>query len=154
MLEARAVGSRFRRSAETSSCRHGNEGNRIKEPPLLLFPDSTSCATKRAIELRVGLSGRHVRADGGRSTVGKKTEPQNAPCDTIRVPLLKSGARVKISVRRIRLSLSSAGSGTTLWQQELTDLQAHRPTRPRLAPIRTPRSLIPFRRRNRSDRGS
>ncbi len=38
----------------------------------------------------------------------KHTRPENATCGSIRLELLKIGARVRVSVRRILISMASA----------------------------------------------
>jgi hypothetical protein len=55
------------------------------------------------------------------------TEMENAQCDTIRLRLLKIGARVRVSVRRIWMSLSSAYPWRNLLQRVLTNLQTRIP---------------------------
>ena len=83
--------------------------NRIKEHQLFLFAYRTSCATMRANQIRLALSTvayilmRALREHGLRST-----ELATAQCDTIRLKLFKLGAVVRISVRRVWVSLSNA----------------------------------------------
>ncbi len=89
-------------------CARGDMENRIKEQQLELFADRTSTATMRANQLRLYLSAfagallRTVRAIGLAGT-----DMARAQCGTIRTRLLKVACRVTVSVRRVRLSLSS-----------------------------------------------
>ncbi len=89
-------------------CARGDMENRIKEQQLELFADRTSTATMRANQLRLYLSAfagallRTIRAIGLAGT-----DMARAQCGTIRTRLLKVACRVTVSVRRIRLSLSS-----------------------------------------------
>ena len=57
----------------------------------------------------------------------KDTPLEHAQCDTIRLRLLKIGARVKISVRRAWLSLSNAYPWRLLLSQVLLNLQRSLP---------------------------
>jgi hypothetical protein len=90
-------------------CARGEMENRIKEQQLDLFADRTSAATMRANQLRVWLSSlaytllEIVRREG---LAGTKME--QAQCGTIRLRLLKIGTRVKVTARRVWLSLASA----------------------------------------------
>jgi hypothetical protein len=83
--------------------------NRIKEQQLMLFADRTSCATMRANQIRLALSTvayvvlRALRAYGL-----PETELAQAQCDTIRLKLLKLGGVIRISVRRVYVSLSES----------------------------------------------
>jgi hypothetical protein len=52
------------------------------------------------------------------------TEWANAQCGTIRLKLLKIGALIKISVRRIVVCLSSAYPWKELWTQVMANLRA------------------------------
>jgi hypothetical protein len=94
---------------EDDYCGRGDMENRIKEQQLCLFADRTSCATMRANQVRLYLSTvayivmRALRAFGL-----KDTEMAHAQCDTIRVRLLKIGAVIRVSVRRVVLALSEA----------------------------------------------
>jgi hypothetical protein len=94
---------------EKEYCARGNMENRIKEKKLFLFADRVSCQTMRANQVRLCLSTvaylllRALREFGLRDT-----ELAQAQCDTIRVKLLKLGATIQVSVRRVVLALSEA----------------------------------------------
>jgi hypothetical protein len=83
--------------------------NRIKEQQLDLYADRTSAHTMRANQLRLWFSSmayvlvNHLRHFGLRGT-----ELEHAQAGTIRTRLLKIGAVVTLSVRRVVLSLSAA----------------------------------------------
>jgi hypothetical protein len=77
--------------------------NRIKKCQLDLYADRTSTATLRANQLRVGFySMAYVLLCALRRIGLDKTNFAKATCGTIRLELLKIGARVLISVRRIK----------------------------------------------------
>jgi Transposase DDE domain group 1 len=105
-------------------CARGDMENRIKEQQLGLFADRTSSATMRANQLRLWFAAmayaliNHLRHRGLR-----QTELQRAQVSTIRARLLKLGARITISVRRVVASLSSAFPLQTLFAQVLANLQ-------------------------------
>ena len=90
-------------------CARGDMENRIKEQQLDLYADRTSAHTMRANQLRLWFSSmayvlvNHLRHFGLRGT-----ELERAQAGTIRTRLLKVGAVVTLSVRRIVLSLSAA----------------------------------------------
>lgn len=90
-------------------CARGEMENRIKECQLDLFADRTSCATMRANQLRLWLgSFAYVLLSALRRLGLTETRFANATCGTIRLKLLKIGALVKISVRRVLFSMASA----------------------------------------------
>ncbi len=94
---------------EQEYCGRGDMENRIKEQQLMLFADRTSCATMRANQIRLALSTvAYVLLRALRQYGLQQTELAPAQCDTIRVKLLKIGAVVKITVRRVYLSLSES----------------------------------------------
>ena len=83
--------------------------NRIKEQQLCLFADRTSCRTLRANQLRLWFSTLaytllHVLRERGL----KGTQLATARCDTIRTKLLKIGAAVTVTVRKVWVRLASA----------------------------------------------
>ncbi len=89
--------------------------NRIKECQLDLFADRTSAATMRANQLRLWFASfayvllRALRRIGLAQTLFAR-----ASCGTIRLKLLKLGALVRISVRRVVFAMASACP----WQTE------------------------------------
>ena len=81
--------------------------NRIKEQQLGLFADRTSCHDFLANQFRVLLSAAaYVLVETLRRIGLKGTELASAQVGTIRLKLLKIGARVVHSVRRIVLHLA------------------------------------------------
>jgi len=90
-------------------CARGECENRIKEAQLDLFADRLSTATFRANQLRLWLcSAAYVLMHALRRIGLKNTSLAKACANTIRLKLLKIGAVVTISVRRVRLAMSSA----------------------------------------------
>jgi hypothetical protein len=90
-------------------CARGEMENRIKEQQMCLFADRTSCATMRANQLRLWLSSVAYTLLAALRQVGLQgTEMATARCDTIRLKLLKLGALVRTTVRRVWLSLSES----------------------------------------------
>jgi hypothetical protein len=93
---------------EDEYCGRGEMENRIKEQQLYLFSDRTSSATMRANQLRLWFSAMaYVIMNELRKRALQSTEFARATCETIRVKLLKVGAQVKVSVRRIHVSLAT-----------------------------------------------
>ena len=83
--------------------------NRIKECQGDLFADRTSAATMRANQLRLWFASMaYVLLCALRRIGLKHTQFAQASCGTIRLKLLKIGALVRISVRRIKLAMASA----------------------------------------------
>jgi hypothetical protein len=98
-----------RKLYEESYCARGEMENRIKECQLDLFADRTSCHTMRANQLRLWLASfAYVLVSGLRRLGLAGTKFADATCSTIRLKLLKIGAQVKISVRRVLFSMASA----------------------------------------------
>ena len=88
-------------------CQRGEAENRIKEQQLGLFADRTSCHDFVANQFRVLLSAAaYVLVDTLRREGLVGTELANAQVGTIRLKLLKIGARVVSSVRRIVFHLA------------------------------------------------
>jgi hypothetical protein len=90
-------------------CARGECENRIKEAQLDLFADRLSTRTFRANQLRLWLSSAaYVLMHALRRIGLKGTALANACANTIRLKLLKIGAVITLSVRRVKLALSSA----------------------------------------------
>jgi len=93
---------------EETYCARGEMENRIKECQMDLFADRTSAATMRANQLRLWLASMaYVLLCALRRIALKHTQFDKASCGTIRLKLLKIGALVKISVRRIKVAMAS-----------------------------------------------
>jgi hypothetical protein len=90
-------------------CGRGDMENRIKEQQLCLFADRTSAATMRANQLRLWFSSVAYTLMAALRRLGlKNTELAKARCDTIRLKLLKVGAQIRVTVRRVWVSLSQS----------------------------------------------
>jgi hypothetical protein len=90
-------------------CARGEMENRIKECQLDLFADRTSTNTMRANQLRLWFASMAYALVTALRRIGlKHTQFANATCGTIRLKLLKIGALVTISVRRIKVAMASA----------------------------------------------
>ena len=88
-------------------CQRGEAENRIKEQQLGLFADRTSCHDFVANQLRVLLSAAaYILMDTLRREGLAGTELASAQVGTIRLKVLKIGARIVCSVRRIVLHLA------------------------------------------------
>jgi hypothetical protein len=91
-------------------CARGEVENRIKEQQLDLFAERTSAATMRANQLRLWFAAfAYVLLDALRRIGLRHTQFAAATCGTIRLKLLKIGAQVRTSVRRIKVAMASAG---------------------------------------------
>jgi Transposase DDE domain group 1 len=105
-------------------CARGEMENRIKEQQLYLFADRTSCRTMRANQLRLWLSSAaYVLLQALREHGLKETPLAAARCDTIRLKLLKIGAIVRVSVRRVWFSLARSYPYQALFQQVYDNLR-------------------------------
>ncbi|MGA9442551.1 MAG: IS1380 family transposase [Methyloceanibacter sp.] len=94
---------------ETVYCQRGEMENRLKECQGDLFADRTPTPTMRANQLRLWLSSlAYVLMCAVRRIGLAGTELERATCGTIRLVLLKLGARVTVSVRRVKLAFASS----------------------------------------------
>jgi hypothetical protein len=94
---------------EAVYCARGEMENRIKEQQLDLFAERTSAATMRANQLRLWFASfAYVLLEALRRIGLRHTQFQDATCGTIRLKLLKLGAKVTVSVRRIKVAIASA----------------------------------------------
>ncbi len=93
---------------EKEYCARGNMENRIKEQQLDLFADRTSTAFMRSNQIRLWLSSvAYTLLQALRRLGLAATELEKAQCGTIRLKLLKIGAQVRVSVRRVLVSMAS-----------------------------------------------
>jgi hypothetical protein len=82
--------------------------NRIKEQQLALFADRTSTELMRSNQLRLYFSTFAYQLLQGLRRLGLQgTEMAQAQCQTIRLKLLKIGAQIRVTVRRVYLSLAA-----------------------------------------------
>jgi hypothetical protein len=109
---------------EDRYCARGEMENRIKEQQMCLFADRTSCQTMRANQLRLWLSSvAYVLLSALRQIGLAGTSMAKARCDTIRVKLLKVGAVVRTTVRRVWLSLAESCPYQALFAQVYENLR-------------------------------
>lgn len=100
---------------ERGYCPRGDMENRIKEQ-LDLFADRVSCESFKANQLRMVFSAiGYVLLNTLRQALAG-TELARAQPDTIRLRLLKIGARVRVSVRRVLFSLASGYPWKDVWE--------------------------------------
>jgi hypothetical protein len=94
---------------EEEYCGRGDMENRIKEQQLYLFADRTSAATMRANQLRLWFSSIAYTLLMALKRLGLKgTELARAQCSTIRLKLLKIGAQIRVTVRKVWVSLAES----------------------------------------------
>lgn len=109
---------------EQEYCARGEMENRIKEQQLYLFADCLCCETMRANQLRLYLSTiAYVLMRSFREFALAGTEMSQAQCSTIREKLFKIGAVVRVSVRRVVLSMSQAYPWVELFTQVWENLK-------------------------------
>jgi hypothetical protein len=105
-------------------CARGDMENRIKEQQLDLFADRTSTAKLWSNQIRLYFSAfAYVLLHALRRLGLLGTEMAQAQCGTIRLRLLKIGARITISVRRIWVAMASGYPYALLFQQVYTQLR-------------------------------
>jgi hypothetical protein len=91
---------------EDRYCGRGEMENRIKEQQLDLFADRTSCHLFRPNQVRVYMSSfAYVLLNELRRIGLAGTDMARAQCGTIRAKLMKVGARVRVTVRKIWVSM-------------------------------------------------
>ena len=113
-----------RRLYEKLYCARGEMENHIKEQQLDLFADRTSAHTMRANQLRLYFSSfAYVLMHALRRLGTQGTQFARAQCSTLRLKLLKVGARMKITARRVWLSFSQAYPYAKAFTQVLANLQ-------------------------------
>jgi Transposase DDE domain group 1 len=106
-------------------CARGEMENRIKECQLDLYADRTSAATMRANQLRLWFASMAYILLCALRRIGlAETIFADATCGTIRLKLLKLGALVRISVRRIKFALASACPTAEAWSRAAVQLAA------------------------------
>jgi len=106
-------------------CARGDMENRIKECQLDLYADRTSTGTMRANQLRLWFASMAYVLLCALRRIGLPHTPLvDATCGTIRLKLLKIGALVRISVRRIKIAMASACPAAQVWGGAAVRLQA------------------------------
>lgn len=112
---------------EREYCGRGDMENRIKEQQLCLFADRTSCQTLRANQLRLAFSTvAYILLRALREFGLKGTELETAQASTIRVKLLKIGAVICVTVRKVWIALSEAYPWQDLFGEAYDQLTAWR----------------------------
>lgn len=101
-------------------CARGDMENRIKEQQNYLFADRTSAATMRANTHRLLFSSiAYLLLSAMRRIALAGTSMARAQCHTIRNKLLKIGARIRVTARRVWISMASG------WPYQAIFAQAH-----------------------------
>ncbi len=109
---------------EKTYCARGDMENRIKEQQLALFADRTSSSKMKANQLRLWFStAAYLLIHQLRRLGLKGTGMARAQCNTIRLKLLKIGAQIRISVRRVLISLASGYPYERIFAQAFHNLQ-------------------------------
>jgi Transposase DDE domain group 1 len=104
-------------------CARGDMENRIKEQ-FSLFADRVSADTMRANQLRLYLSVMaYVLVSGLRRLGLKETELAQAQVSTIRTKLLKIGAQVRVTVRKVWIAMACSYPWQSLYKQVWTNLR-------------------------------
>jgi hypothetical protein len=89
-------------------CARGDMENRIKEQ-FMLFADRVSAASMRANQLRLYLSVMAYLLVSGLRRLGlRTTQLASAQISTIRLRLLKIGAQIRVTVRKVWVHMSSS----------------------------------------------
>jgi hypothetical protein len=106
-------------------CARGDMENRIKECQLDLYADRTSTGTMRGNQLRLWFASMaYMLLCALRRIALQHTSFVDASCGTIRLKLLKIGALVRISVRRIKIAMSSSCPAAAVWGSAAVRLNA------------------------------
>ena len=104
-------------------CARGDMENRIKEQ-FSLFADRVSAETMRANQMRLYLSTMaYVLVSGLRRLGLKATELAQAQVSTIRTKLLKIGAQIRVTVRKVWVSMASSYPWQGLYRQVWANLR-------------------------------
>jgi hypothetical protein len=113
----------MRQLYEDLYCARGDMENRIKEQ-FVLFADRVSAASMRANQLRLYLSVMAYSLICGLRRWGlRSTQLTHAQVGTIRLRLLKIGAQIRVSVRKLWVQMSSSFPLQTLFGQALQQLR-------------------------------
>jgi hypothetical protein len=104
-------------------CARGDMENRIKEQ-FHLFADRVSTETMRGNQMRLYLSATaYILVSGLRRLGLKGTELAEAQVSTIRTKLLKIGAQIRVTVRKVWVSMASSYPWQGLYQQVWANLR-------------------------------
>jgi hypothetical protein len=109
---------------EEMYCARGEMENRIKEQQMGLFADRTSTGTMRGNQLRLYFSSiAYMLMHDLRRLALKGTDLERAQCTTIRLKLLKIGAQIQVTVRRVWVRMAAGYPYKHVFQQALHNLQ-------------------------------
>ena len=105
-------------------CARGDMENRIKEQ-MMLFADRTSTAYLHSNQVRLYFSTVAYQLVQALRRLGLAgTELAQAQCNTIRVKLLKIGAAIRVTVRKVWIALSESYPYAALFRKVYCQLQA------------------------------
>jgi hypothetical protein len=105
-------------------CPRGEMENRIKEHQLDLFSDRTSTHDFESNQLRLWFSSfAYILMQALRQQVLAHTELADAQLGTIRLKLLKIGAQIRVTCRRVVIAFSSAWPSQSLFHRIYQQLQ-------------------------------
>jgi hypothetical protein len=108
---------------ETQYCGRGDMENRIKEQ-FSLFADRVSSETIRSNQMRLYLSAMaYILVSGLRRLGLQGTELADAQVSTIRTKLLKIGAQIRVTVRKVWVSMASSYPWPNLYEQVWSNLR-------------------------------
>ena len=109
---------------ETVYCARGEMENRVKEQQLGLFADRTSTATMRGNQVRLYFSSiAYILMHELRRLALKGTDLERAQCTTIRLKILKIGAQIHVTVRRVWIRMAAGYPYKEAFQQAFVNLQ-------------------------------
>jgi hypothetical protein len=113
---------------ETIYCARGEMENRIKEQQMGLFADRTSTASLRSNQIRLYFSSIGYCVMEALRWLGLAgTKMARAQCTTIRLRLFKIGARIRITARKIWISLASGYAWAEIFEQVYENLERGEP---------------------------
>ena len=113
---------------ETISRARGEMENRIKEQQMGLFADRTSTAEFRSNQIRLYFSSiGYCVLEALRRLGLAGTKMARAQCTTIRLRLLKIAARIRITARKVWISLASGHAWAGVFEQVYENLERGEP---------------------------
>ena len=113
---------------ETIYCARGEMENRIKEQQLGLFADRTSTALFRSNQIRLYFSSIGYCVMEALRRLGLAgTKMARAQCTTIRLRLFKIAARMRITARKVWISLASGHAWAGVFEQVYENLERGEP---------------------------
>jgi hypothetical protein len=109
---------------ETVYCARGEMENRIKEQQMGLFADRTSTATMRGNQLRLYFASiAYILMHDLRRLALKSTDLERAQCTTIRLKVLKIGAQIHVTVRRVWIRMAAGYPYKEIFQRAFDNLR-------------------------------